>query len=94
MSPYPVLCYANDCQQPADYKIAARWSDGVIGELKTYFLACPKCLGELYQTAKTKKAACHLAAGETLSDPMIYELVRGQRDRELVHRPDLEENKN
>lgn len=90
MPPYAVLCYAPGCEEPAEYKIAAAWSDGVIRELKTYFLACPKCVVGLYQIAQPKKAACRLAAGETLSDPMVYELARGQRDRALTRREDLE----
>ncbi|MFO0847363.1 MAG: hypothetical protein U0871_02225 [Gemmataceae bacterium] len=90
MSPYPVLCYAPGCGRPAAFKIAARWSDGVTHELKTYFLACPDCLPRLYASAKTKRAACRLAPGETLDPPAVYELTRGARDRELVHRADLE----
>ena len=92
MPPYPVLCYAKDCPRESAYKIAARWSDGVTGELKTYFLACPDCLPELYRIARVKQSACRLAPGETLGDPEIFEMTRGRRDRELVRRPDLEAN--
>jgi hypothetical protein len=96
MPPYPVRCYGKDshgkdCTHLADYKIAARWSDGVLSELKTYYLACSACVSALFQHAKVKHAACRLAAGETLGDPMIYELVRGQRDRERTQRPELEQ---
>ena len=91
MPSYPVTCYAKDCPHLATFKIAARWSDGVLSELKTYFLTCSTCLPLLFRQAQVKQAACRLAAGETLSAPMIYELARGQRDRELVHRPDLEQ---
>jgi hypothetical protein len=90
MPPYPVLCYAKSCSREARYKIAARWSDGVTRELKTYFLACSECLPDLYRTARVKKAACRLAGGETLADPEVFEMRRGARDRELVRRPDLE----
>lgn len=90
MPPYPVLCYASGCGRPATLKIAARWSDGVTNELKTYALACPNCLPQLYTSAKSKRAACRLAAGETLDPPAVYELARGARDRELVRRADLE----
>ena len=44
MPPYPVLCSCPCCGQPAVYKIAARWSDGVTQELKTYALSCEACL--------------------------------------------------
>ena len=36
------------------------------------------------------KQACRLTRGETLDVPGIYELARGQRDRHLVRRTDLE----
>jgi hypothetical protein len=90
MPPYQVVCYAPGCEREAQFKIAARWSDGVIGELKTYYLACSQCLPVLYRSARVKKSACRLAAGESLGEPEIYEMVRGRRDRELVRRMELE----
>jgi hypothetical protein len=90
LPPYQVMCYAKGCPREAVYKIAAGWSDGVTGELKTYFLACEQCLAELYRAARVKKAACRLAAGETLGDPQVFEITRGRRDRELVRRRELE----
>lgn len=90
MPPYPVLCYAPGCSRPAAYKVAARWSDGVTQELKTYSLACPVCVRELYAEAVVKRAACRLAPGETLEEPGVYELHRGERDRELKRRAELE----
>ena len=44
MPPYAVLCYRPGCDRPAAYKVAARWSDGVTEELKTYSLCCAECL--------------------------------------------------
>ena len=90
MSPYPVLCYTRGCLQPAAFKVAARWSDGLTHELKTYFLACPDCVAKLFADAGTKRAACRLAPGETLDEPGVYELSRGGRDRGLKRRTDLE----
>jgi len=90
MPPYPIMCYAKGCPREAIYKIAAGWSDGVTSELKTYCLSCADCLAEQYRTARLKKAACRLAAGETLGDPEVFEMTRGRRDRELVRRPELE----
>jgi hypothetical protein len=90
MPPYPVLCYAAGCPHPAAFKVAARWSDGVTAELKTYSLACPACLPELFAAAVAKRAACRLAPGETLDEPGVYELHRGERDKTLKRRPDLE----
>lgn len=90
MPPYPVHCYAPGCPQLAAYKIAARWSDGLTHELKTYFLSCPECLPALFARARAKRTACRLAPGETLEDLGVYELSRGERDRTLRRRADLE----
>jgi hypothetical protein len=87
---YPVICYSPKCPNHAAFKIAARWSDGITDELKTYYLACPECLANLHATAISKRTACRLAPGETLDDPGIYELNRGDRDKKLKRRKDLE----
>jgi hypothetical protein len=90
MPPYRVLCYSPGCPHPAAFKVAARWSDGVTNELKTYSLACPDCLPALFAQARVKRAACRLAPGETLEEPGVYELHRGDRDRTLRRREDVE----
>jgi hypothetical protein len=90
MSSYPVLCYTHGCGRPAVFKIAARWSDGVTGELKTYFLCCSECLPECFRRSREKQAACRRAPGETLEPPGIYRLARGQRDQQLRRLTDLE----
>jgi hypothetical protein len=90
MPPYPVLCYAAGCSRPAAFKVAARWSDGITHELKTYYLACPECVRELFARAVAKRPACRLAPGETLAAPGVYELHRGERDKTLKRRKDLE----
>jgi hypothetical protein len=90
MPPYPVLCTTRGCGRPAAYKIAARWSDGVTEELKTYALCCADCLAATFRRSCEKQAACRRAPGEILEPPGIYEVTRGRRDRDLVRRPDLE----
>jgi len=90
MPPYPVRCYAPGCSQPAAFKIAARWSDGLTDELKTYSLVCPDCVANMFADAVERRAACRLALGETLDEPGVYEMVRGDRDRVLKRRADLE----
>lgn len=91
MSPYPLYCYTRNCGRLAQYKIAARWSDGVTGELKTYALSCPECLAEWFRRSREKQAACRRAPGEVLEPPGIYELERDKRDRQLHRLQDLEE---
>ena len=90
MPHYPVICYAPGCSNEAAFKVAAQWSDGITHELKTYYLACPACLADLYARAWRKRAACRLAPGESLEEPGIYELHRGERDRALLRRRELE----
>jgi hypothetical protein len=91
MPPYPVCCYRPGCGRPAVYKIAARWSDGVTHELKTYALSCEECLVEWFRMSRAKQAACRTTPGETLEPPGVYELARGRRDQQLTRRPDMEE---
>jgi hypothetical protein len=90
MPAYPIRCYRPGCSEDAVYKIAARWSDGLTGELKTYALSCRGCLAALYRRSREKQAACRLAPGETLEAPGIYLLERRQRDRQLKRLPELE----
>jgi hypothetical protein len=90
MPPYPVLCYTRGCGQKAAYKIAANWSDGLTGELKTYALTCPGCLANWYRTARAKQAACRLAPGEVLEAPGVYHLERGQHDQQLRRATEVE----
>lgn len=92
MPPYPVLCYTPGCGKPARYKIAARWSDGVTEELKTYGLTCHDCLATWYARAKRSRAACRLAPGESLENPAIYRVERGARDHQLERLPEFETN--
>ena len=90
MPPYPITCYTPDCGQLAVYKIAARWSDGVTGELKTYALSCAACLRAWFKTSRAKQAACRLAPGEVLEPPGVYHLERGQHDQQLRRAEDAE----
>jgi hypothetical protein len=78
------------CGQPAVYKVAARWSDGVTEELKTYGLCCAACLQDWLGRSRQKQKVCRLTINETLEPPGVWELVRGARDRQLIRRPDLE----
>lgn len=75
---FPVLCYGPGCQAPMTHKIAARWSDGVTHEWKTYYLCCRQCLPRLFRLACEKQARCPLVTGETLDRPTILAWRRGQ----------------
>jgi hypothetical protein len=87
---YPVLCEGPKCRQLAVYKIAARWSDGKTSELKTYGLACEKCLPALYQASIKRQLTARTLPGEVGEHPGIYRLHGGDRDRDLVRMNDLE----
>lgn len=87
MREYPVLC---DCGRPAEFKIAAEWTDGHTAELKTYALCCGGCLPAALASARGRNAACRADQFETLEAPGVYEWVRMTPDRQLKRRPDLE----
>jgi hypothetical protein len=88
---YEVLCTTRNCTRPAQYKIAALWSDGITTELKTYGLVCGECLPEAFRASLRKQAACRRAPKEILERPGIYRLARGKRDVELERLFDLED---
>jgi hypothetical protein len=88
---YPIHCTKPGCANAARYKIAARWTDGLTAELKTYGLTCADCLAEVYRHALEKQKHCRLAAGEVLEPPGIYHLERSHRDDQLQRLVDLEE---
>ncbi len=90
MPPYPVLCYTRGCGRPAVFKIAARWTDGLTAELKTYALCCAECLPDWFHRSRQKQKECRLTAGEQLDAPNIFHLERGQRDQQLRRATDLE----
>lgn len=91
MPTYPIYCYSKGCKNLATYKIAARWSDGVVSELKTYGLCCSACLPAWFRQSLTKQAANRLLPGETLEPCGIYELRRGARDQQLERMTRLEQ---
>ena len=91
MPPYPVTCYGAGCAEPAAFKVAARWSDGVTEELKTYALSCPDCLSAWFHASRRKQAGCRRAPGEILEPPGIFDWERGLRDRQLRRRTELEQ---
>jgi len=91
MPPYQVFCYTKGCKNSAQYKIAARWSDGVVSELKTYGLCCQECLPKWLQRGRDRQDACRLTPGETLDVPGIYLWQHGKRDQVLQRLTELEE---
>ena len=91
MPSYQVYCYTKGCKHPAKYKIAARWSDGVVNELKTYGLCCEECVAKWFQRGREQFHNCRLIPGESLEQPGIYHLQRGDRDRQLMRATELEE---
>jgi hypothetical protein len=90
MPPYPLICYERNCGQPAVYKIAARWSDGLTSELKTYGLVCETCLPAWFRKTVAKQGQYQLLRGETLEAPGIYALQPGNRDAVLHRLAELE----
>jgi hypothetical protein len=94
MTDYPVRCQSPGCSEVATYKIAARWSNGLTQELKTYALCCDNCLRQSFQQSLAKQSLCHCAPGENLEQPGIYRLKRSSRDRDLLRVKELEDKIN
>ena len=92
MKPYKVLCLQSSCKNLANFKIASRWSDGGVEELKTYALACEKCLASTFSQSFVKHKNCRTIPGEVLESPMIFELHTGKHSNQLVRRTDLEDS--
>jgi hypothetical protein len=88
--PFVVRCTESGCKEEACYKVAAEWSDGTTAELKTYGLACESHLEVLFRRSREKHDRCHVAEGETLSEPRIFRIEPGRRDRELMRLTDRE----
>lgn len=90
MKPYKVLCLQSECKNLANFKIASRWSDGGVEELKTYALTCEKCLPAFFAQSLEKHKSCRTILGEVLESPMIFELHTGRHSNQLARRTDLE----
>lgn len=90
MKPYKVFCLQPSCKNLANFKIASRWSDGGVEELKTYALICEKCLAVAFSQSVLKHKSCRTIPGEILEPPMIFELQTGRHSNQLVRRTDLE----
>jgi hypothetical protein len=90
MMNYPVLCYEANCGQPAVYKIAAQWSDGLMQELKTFSLSCQAHLAGQFASSLERHGKTRLLPGEISERPGIFQLTGGWRDKELVRLEELE----
>lgn len=88
--PYLVRCVRPGCAKEAKYKIASRWSDGIVEELKTYALICADCLAWAYEESKKRNPGCKTMAGEILEVPGIFEMEPGKPSQKLKRRADLE----
>ena len=60
----PILSPARNesCSEQAAYKIAARWTDGRLAELKTYGFACSEHVGDVFRESLVAAAALHSRA--------------------------------
>jgi hypothetical protein len=87
-----VRCSRPGCQEPASYKIAALWNDGVFMELKSYGFACSEHLGAVFRAAEARRSEYVPSPGETVEEIAIYRYEQGKRDRQLQRLWGLEEN--
>jgi hypothetical protein len=87
-----VACSYPDCREPASYKIAARWSDGHLAELKTYGFACSEHLGPVFRESEQRRTDYTPSPGESIEELAIYRHEPGKRDRFLQRLWGLEAN--
>lgn len=87
-----IPCSYPDCRSPAAYKIAARWSDGHLAELKTYGFACSDHIGIVFREAEDRRSEYRPSPGESIEELAIYRYESGKRDRFLQRLWGLEEN--
>jgi hypothetical protein len=87
-----VTCTHPDCRESAAYKIAARWSDGVFTELKTYGFACSEHIGPVFRESAQRWTEYTTTSGESIEELAIYRYEPGKRDRLLQRLWGLEEN--
>ena len=81
---YQPLCTFPGCGRPAEFKVAAPWSDGTSHELKNYGLACAQHQAEQLSRARSHREGLTLAEGESIGPVALYQLRPGVRDRELT----------
>jgi hypothetical protein len=89
---YVVACSIPECREPASYKIAARWSDGRLAELKTYGFACSEHIGVVFRESERRLSEYRPSPGELIEELAIYRYEPGKRDRALQRLWGLEEN--
>lgn len=82
--PYVVRCSEAGCSAPAELKIASRWTDGTLVELKSYAFACKKHADALLQRARQRRAECRLSEGEQLDPVAAYPFTPGKLDSEML----------
>jgi len=87
-----VRCTHAGCEEPAVYKVAAPWSDGVFTELKSFGLSCADHLGPVFRAAEGRRKEYHPTEAETVGNIGIYKYEQGKRDRQLQRLSGLEEN--
>jgi hypothetical protein len=81
---YRPICSTPDCREPAQFKIAAPWSDGTGRELKNYGLACARHKADQLDRARRHRDALKVTDGETVGPVALFRLAPGRRDSELA----------
>ncbi len=80
---YTVTCSHENCSAPAEFKVAAVWSDGTFRELKTYGFACAAHREALCAQAQQRRERLRLHDDERVEAVAAFALRRGARDAQL-----------
>ncbi len=87
---YVVKCSQAGCEERAQYKVAAPWSDHRVWELKTYGFSCREHLRDVLRSAEARWLDYEPVKGEVVEYLSVYFYVPGKPDRQLT-RVDMEE---
>ena len=71
---YVPRCCLPGCERPAQFKLAAIWSDGAFDELKTYGFSCEVHIQTLKDAAEERRKWVRLLDGESLDTIQPYPL--------------------
>ena len=72
---YAPRCSFAGCQDRAQFKVAADWSDGTYHELKTYATACAAHLKALKESAEQRRAMFPVGETELIGPLSVYPLA-------------------
>jgi hypothetical protein len=79
-----------DCDEAAEYKVAAPWSDELYQGLRTYGFACREHLRAVFQDAEVRWLEYEAVPEERVDELGVFRFEPCKGDRNLVRDHELE----